>query len=233
MGMQSWQRGSRTLTRIQPYWDRHRRAAVGESHGRRPCPCLPIRLPRSTAFEKAASKVSASSSCSWGALHRLAPSIWQRTWTTDTNPPAQPHSRTPTGRRACTLLRCRPRKRGARRAHDAALALTVTQVFIRRPRLCPMRTPIAETARPSAPRPLPAPRVPRAGAYAYRDWDSWRLGLAWPRSRRCSCSGRGSPRRTTREALEAFAGMQKPARAARQQRQRRAGKTPRLRSCRG
>ena len=72
-----------------------------------------------------------------------------------------------------------------------------------------MRTPIAETARPSAPRPLPAPRVPRGWRLRVpRLGIGWRLGLGLAAVTTVLMLGEGLATRTTREALEAVRSMQ-------------------------
>src|SRR5436305_2943006 len=72
-----------------------------------------------------------------------------------------------------------------------------------------MRKPIAETARPSAPRPLPAPRVPRGWRLrGPRLGIGWRLGLGLAAVTTVLMLGEGLATRTTREALEAVRSMQ-------------------------
>jgi diguanylate cyclase (GGDEF)-like protein len=72
-----------------------------------------------------------------------------------------------------------------------------------------MRTPTAETARPSAPRPLPAPRVPRRWRLRVpRLGIGWRLGLGLAAVTAVLMLGEGLATRTTREALEAVRSMQ-------------------------
>src|SRR5256885_1800896 len=72
-----------------------------------------------------------------------------------------------------------------------------------------MRKPIAETARPSAPRPLPAPRIPRGWRLrAPRLGIGWRLGLGLAAVTTVLMLGEGLATRTTREALEAVRSMQ-------------------------
>src|SRR2546430_15999566 len=67
-----------------------------------------------------------------------------------------------------------------------------------------MRNPIAEPARPSAPRPLPAPRIPRGWRLrAPRLGIGWRLGLGLAAVTTVLMLGEGLATRTTREALEA------------------------------
>src|SRR2546423_4722110 len=71
-----------------------------------------------------------------------------------------------------------------------------------------MRKPIAETARPSAPRPLPAPRIPRGWRLrAPRLGIGWRLGLGLAAVTTVLMLGEGLATRTTREALEAVRSM--------------------------
>jgi diguanylate cyclase (GGDEF)-like protein len=72
-----------------------------------------------------------------------------------------------------------------------------------------MRTPIAETARPNEPRPLPAPRVPRGWRLRVpRLGIGWRLGLGLAAVTTVLMLGEGLATRTTREALEAVRSMQ-------------------------
>ncbi len=72
-----------------------------------------------------------------------------------------------------------------------------------------MRKPIAETARPSAPRPLPAPRVPRGWRLRVpRLGIGRRLGLGLAAVTTVLMLGEGLATRTTREALEAVRSMQ-------------------------
>src|SRR6266478_3266745 len=72
-----------------------------------------------------------------------------------------------------------------------------------------MRKPIAETARASAPRPLPAPRVPRGWRLRVpRLGIGWRLGLGLAAVTTVLMLGEGLATRTTREALEAVRSMQ-------------------------
>src|ERR1700732_622612 len=72
-----------------------------------------------------------------------------------------------------------------------------------------MRKPIAETARPSAPRPLPAPHVPRGWRLRVpRLGIGWRLGLGLAAVTTVLMLGEGLATRTTREALEAVRSMQ-------------------------
>src|SRR5207245_3546569 len=74
---------------------------------------------------------------------------------------------------------------------------------------CRMRKPIAETARPSAPCPLPAPRVPRGWRLRVpRLGIGWRLGLGLAAVTTVLMLGEGLATRTTREALEAVRSMQ-------------------------
>src|SRR6266436_5962550 len=72
-----------------------------------------------------------------------------------------------------------------------------------------MRKPIAETARPSAPRPLPAPRVPRGWRLRVpRLGIGWRLGLGLAAVTAVLVLGEVLAARTTREALAAVRSMQ-------------------------
>ncbi|TLY66557.1 MAG: EAL domain-containing protein [Gammaproteobacteria bacterium] len=72
-----------------------------------------------------------------------------------------------------------------------------------------MRKPIPETARPSAPRPLPAPRVPRGWRLRVpRLGIGWRLGLGLAAVTTVLMLGEGLATRTTRAALEAVRSMQ-------------------------
>src|SRR5256886_13780983 len=72
-----------------------------------------------------------------------------------------------------------------------------------------MRNPIAEPARPSAPRPLPAPRIPRGWRLrAPRLGIGWRLGLGLAAVTTVLMLGEGLATRTTRAALEAGRSMQ-------------------------
>src|SRR5256884_9077030 len=72
-----------------------------------------------------------------------------------------------------------------------------------------MRKPIAETARPSAPRPLPGPRVPRGWRLRVpRLGIGRRLGLGLAAVTTVLMLGEGLPARTTREALEGVRSMQ-------------------------
>ena len=72
-----------------------------------------------------------------------------------------------------------------------------------------MRKPIAETAPPSAPRPLPAPRVPRGWRLRVpRLGIGRRLGLGLAAVTTVLMLGEGLATRTTREALEAVRSMQ-------------------------
>src|SRR2546429_10000816 len=75
-----------------------------------------------------------------------------------------------------------------------------------------MRKPIAETARPSAPRPLPAPRVPRGWRLRVpRLGIGRRLGLGLAAVTTVLMLGEGLATRTTREALEAGRRLQNEA----------------------
>src|SRR5882762_2561377 len=104
--------------------------------------------------------------------------------TTDTNDPPQARSRT--RRAAAYVLYC-----------DAGHGL------------CRMRKPIAETARPGAPHPTPAPRVPRGWRLrAPRLGIGWRLGLGLAAVTTVLLLGEVLATRTTREALEAVRSMQ-------------------------
>ena len=72
-----------------------------------------------------------------------------------------------------------------------------------------MRKPIAESARSSAPRSLPAPRVPRRWRLRVpRLGIGWRLGLGLAAVTTVLMLGEGLATRTTREALEAVRSMQ-------------------------
>src|SRR5258708_193639 len=72
-----------------------------------------------------------------------------------------------------------------------------------------MRTPIAETARPNEPRPLPAPRVPRGWRLRVpRLGIGWRLGLALAGVPSVLMPGGGPATATTGGALEAVRSMQ-------------------------
>src|SRR2546430_5252856 len=73
-----------------------------------------------------------------------------------------------------------------------------------------MRKPIAETAWPSAPRPLPAPRVPRGWRLRVpRLGIGWRLGLGLAAVTTVLMLGEGLATRTPRAALEAVSRIPK------------------------
>src|SRR3984893_18797352 len=163
-----------------------------------------IRLPRSTAFEKAASKVSASSVMLSAALHR-----WGLVYGKERDDRHGPSGMGLIAPPHVCFMRCRPRKRGDWRAHHAAVALTESTFSAAGSGLCRRHKSITEPVPTSAPRPTLAPRAARGSRWrGPRLGIGWRLGLGLAAVTTVLVLGEVLAARTTREALEAVRSMQ-------------------------
>ena len=191
-----------------------------------------IRLPRSTAFEKAASKVSASSVMLSAALHRC-PSIGQSS--RPAPGPARTAAALPTTlrRRRHRRLRGRPSAlcdagHGSAAASRAHHALANPHPPVAAYVAC--KTPMSESSPVRRPVTSAAPSARVAGACAARGWGSaGACGLGLAAVAAVLVARRELATRTTARGPRGGSQHAERARAARQQRQRGAREAARLR----